>query len=325
MDFNDKKAEIIGFGALNLDKTFHVNEIACEDGESFIKKSEINPGGSAANTIIGLSRLNIPVSYIGKIANDEEGKILKNNLKSENVQTDNLIISKKGRSGKVLGFINKNGERTLYVDPGVNDEISFEEIDIKKIASCKIIHYSSFVGKSIDAQKELVKILPTSIILSFDPGHLYVKKGFESLKAILKRTNILLINEIELKILFENHFQKENNIDKNKDLNIRDLVIYLINEGIENIIVKRGKKGVYGINNKDEEVKIPAFNCEAIDTTGAGDSFNTGFLYSYLNGYSLEKSCLIGNWIASKCVEKIAIEGLPTIEDLKKFEKTLNI
>jgi len=320
---NKIDVDVIGFGALNLDKLFYVNDIAHEDEESFIKYFSEESGGSASNTIIGLSRLDLSVSYIGKVANDNEGELLEMNLIQEGVFVNNLIVSEKGHSGKVLGFINEDGERALYVDSGVNDEITIDEININQVKTTKILHYSSFVGNSFETQNKLLDLLPKSILLSFDPGHIYAKKEISSLKKILERTNILLINEKELKLLFEDHYLKKKR-SKEKSLSFKEIAINILDDGIENIIVKRGKKGVYGINNKDEEVKIPAYNSEVIDTTGAGDAFNAGFLYSYLNGYSLEKSCMIGSWIASKCIEDIGINGLPRKNELRKFEESLN-
>ena len=63
---SDVHADVIGFGALNVDKLHSVEAIVSKDDESFIKNMKRTPGGSAANTIIGLSKLNHPVSLIGK-------------------------------------------------------------------------------------------------------------------------------------------------------------------------------------------------------------------------------------------------------------------
>ena len=315
--------DVIGFGALNVDKLYKVGHIAEIDGESFIKGEEQSPGGSAANTIIGLSKLGCTTSYIGKIADDEEGDLLEYNLMVNNVYLTNLIYSDTGNSGKVLGFVSDAGDRALYVDPGVNDEIRIDEINPLNVNACKIIHYSSFVGDSFNAQRELLNFLNDDIILSFDPGMLYVKKGVNELKEILERTDILLINENELKILFEDYYREKLNISVEEELSFRDLAVYIRDDGIDTIIVKRGSKGAYAINKKDEEVKIPAFECEAIDTTAAGDSFNAGFLYSYLNNYDLAKSCIIANWVASRSVQSIGISGLPSLDELKDFMSSL--
>ncbi|MEA4957252.1 5-dehydro-2-deoxygluconokinase [bioreactor metagenome] len=322
---NNIPVDVIGFGALNLDKMYYVNEIACQDQESYIKDLDSNPGGSAANTIIGLSRLGLKTSYIGKIADDEEGECIELKLISEGVFVNNLIMSEKGNSGKVLGFIDENGERALYVDSGVNDEITIDEINLKNIQNTKIIHYSSFLGDSFNTQLELLDYIPDSVILSLDPGMFYAKKEIKDIKKLLDRTNILLINENELKLLFENYYSEVDGlIDSDEGLSFRDIAIHVLDDGIDTVVVKRGSKSVYAINNKDEEVKVPVFNVDVVDTTAAGDSFNVGFLYSYLKGYSLEKSCLIGNWVASKCVENICTVGLPNKTQLENFEDNID-
>lgn len=313
--------DVIGFGALNVDKLYRVGHIAEIDGESFIKGEEQSPGGSAANTIIGLSKLGCSTSYIGKIADDEEGDLLEYNLMVNNVYLTNLIYADSGNSGKVLGFVSDEGDRALYVDPGVNDDITIDEINPLNVNACKILHYTSFVGDSFNAQKELLNVLGDDIVLSFDPGMLYVKKGVLELKEILERTNILLINENELKILFEDHYKEK--LSVSKDLTFRDLAVFIRDDGIDTVVVKRGENGVYAINKDDDEVKAPAFKCEAVDTTAAGDSFNAGFLYSYLKGYDLAKSCLIANWVASRSVQAIGISGLPNLEELEEFISSL--
>lgn len=310
--------DVIGFGALNVDKLYQVANIAGIDGESFIKGEEQNTGGSAANTIIGLSKLGLITSYIGKIANDEEGDLLEYNLMINDVYTNNLIYSNEGNSGKVLGFVSNDGDRELYVDPGVNDEITIDEINPLNINQTKVLHYSSFVGESINAQKELLENINDDIILSFDPGMLYAEKGVEYIDSILKRTNILLINEKELKILFEDFYKEKLNLSKD-ELSFRDLAVYLRDDGIDTVVVKRGSKGAYAINKSDLEVKTPAFEVDAVDTTCAGDSFNAGFLFAYLSGYDLAKSCIIANWVASKSVQGIGISALATKDEVIGF------
>ena len=304
---NDLNAEVIGFGALNVDKLFSVEDIVGKDEESFIKDETSTPGGSAANTIVGLARLGCDVSIIGKIAEDEDGDLIEYNLAINGVYTNNLIYSETGSTGKCLGFVDKNGERCLYIDPGVNDEIQIGEINPLNIMRCKIMHYTSFVGDSFNAQIELLEKLSKDTVLSFDPGMLYVQKGFDELRPILERTDILLINESELRLLC-----------KNDDASIKDLVIGFLDLGIETVVVKQGSKGVYAINN-GEECQVDSYECDVVDTTGAGDSFNSGFLYSYLKGFDLEKSCKIANWVASRAIGGFGMEKFPSLKELEEF------
>ena len=304
---NDINAEVIGFGALNVDKLYSVENIVSKDEESFITSETSTPGGSASNTIVGLTRLGCSTSLIGKIAEDEEGDLIEYHLAVNGVYTNNLIYADNGSTGKCLGFIDKNGERCLYVNPGVNDEIKIGEINPLNIMRCKIMHYTSFVGDSFKTQIKLLEKLSKETLLSFDPGMLYVQKGLDELKPILERTDILLINESELRLLCNNN-----------DLPLKELAINFLDMGIGTVVVKQGSCGVYAITNQ-EECQVEAFECDVVDTTGAGDSFNSGFLYSILRGYDLEKSCRIGNWVASKSIEGFGIEKFPSLKDLEDF------
>ena len=304
---NDLNAEIIGFGALNVDKLYSVENIALKDEESFIKSETDTPGGSAANTIVGLARLGCSTSIIGKIAEDSEGDLIEYNLAINGVYSNNLIYADKGSTGKCMGFVDKNGDRSLYIDPGVNDDIKIGEINPLNIMRCKIMHYTSFVGDSFNTQIELLEKLNGETLLSFDPGMLYVQKGLNELKPILDRTDILLINESELRLLCNNN-----------DSPLKELAISFLDMGIETVVVKQGSRGVFAMNNH-AQCQVKPFECDVVDTTGAGDSFNSGFLYSFLKGYGLEKSCQIGNWVASKSIEGFGMEKFPSLKDLEDF------
>lgn len=304
---NDLNAEIIGFGALNVDRLYSVDKIVSHDEESFITSETDTPGGSAANTIVGLARLGCSTSIIGKIAEDDEGDLIEYNLAVNGVYTNNLIYSESGSTGKCIGFVDKNGERCLYISPGVNDDIKIGEINPLNIMRCKIMHYTSFVGDSFNTQIELLEKLSKETLLSFDPGMLYVEKGFDELKPILERTDILLINESELRLLCNNDYD-----------DLKELTLGLLDLGIDTVVVKQGSKGVFAINNS-QECFVEAYQCEVVDTTGAGDSFNSGFLYSFLKGYDLEKSCQIGNWVASKAIQGFGMEKFPTAKELEEF------
>ena len=243
---------------------------------------------------------------------DKDGK-MKNNPSFFSVRVSKNMKYKLETNIEIIvkgipkGFVDKNGERCLYISPGVNDDIKVGEINPLNIMRCKIMHYTSFVGDSFKAQIDLLEKLSKETLLSFDPGMLYVQKGFDELKPILERTDILLINESELRLLCNNN-----------DMSLKELVIGLLDSGIETVVVKQGSKGVYAINST-EECFVEAFECDVVDTTGAGDSFNSGFLYSFLKGFSLEKSCEIGNWVASKSIEGFGMDKFPTLKELNEF------
>lgn len=308
-----KKFDVVGFGALNVDKLYNVNKITCEDEESYITDFNRSCGGSAANTVIGLSKLGMKTGFIGKVSKDYDGKLLLGNLQKEGVDTEGIIISE-GRSGNVLGFVDKNGQRALYVDPGVNDLIKPDEVKLNYLEDSKVLHLASFVGESFKAQESIIDEISEDIIVSLDPGRIYAERGINYLKNILNRTDIILTNEEELKYLTGNKYKS-----------FKEGAEVLLEYNITTVVIKRGDKGVY-ITNGDENHLIEPFAVNCIDTTGAGDAFNAGFLYGLLNNKNIEESGKLGNFIASCCIgESGAIKGLPKISELDKFNKMINI
>lgn len=296
--------DAVGFGGLNVDKLFKVNKIAKAEEESFIMDCEEACGGSAANTIVGLARLGCKVGFIGKVADDREGKMLVEDFCRECVDTKGIMHSKHGRSGTVMGFVDEKGDRALYVDPGVNDTIEFNEINMEYAFQTRFLHLTSFVGeKSYQTQKKIVEVFPQNVKLSLDPGELYARKG-SVLEPIIKKAFVLMPNLNELELL-------------TKTADYRKGAEVLLQKGVEIVAVKLGRKGCYVTDGRENHL-IEAFKVKVVDTTGAGDAFCAGFLYGLISGKSLYECGRLGNFVASRCVMKMgARPGLPYLKDLK--------
>jgi ribokinase len=298
---------VVGFGALNVDKLFKVDRLAHAEEESFITSVDEICGGSAANTTVGLARLGVSVGFIGKIALDREGDLQLADFCKEHVNTNGIIHANKGNSGNVMGFVDDKGARALYIQSGVNDTISLEEVNIRYVSQAQYLHFSSFVGEqSFQTQKKFVETLPANVKLSFDPGILYARKGFAQLESIIKQTYILMPNSIELELL-----TGEKDPQKGAE--------FLIKKGVKIVAVKMGADGCFVTDGKEEH-RIEPFKVQVVDTTGAGDAFCAGFLYGLLNKKSLCDCGRIGNFVGSRCVMKMgARPGLPYVKDLKSL------
>jgi len=297
--------DAVGFGALNVDKLFKVNRIAKAEEESFITDFEEACGGSAANTIVGLARLGLKVGFIGKVARDREGEMLIEDFQREGVDTNGIIHAKRGRSGTVMGFVDRKGQRALYIDSGVNDTIAFNEIKAEYAFQANFLHLTSFVGqKSFRIQKKLLEALPENVKVSFDPGALYARMGLSKLEPIIRKTYVLMPNAGELALL-----TGEADHCKSAD--------FLVGRGVRIVAVKLGSKGCYVTDGRERHL-IEAPKVKAVDTTGAGDAFCAGFLYGLITGKDLHECGRLGNFVASRCIMKLgARPGLPRLDDLK--------
>lgn len=297
------KFDVICFGALNVDRLYRVNRIAGRDEESFIIDFKEAPGGSAANTAVGLARLGLKTGFIGKVSDNREGKLLLNDFKRQNVDVDGIIVSKEGRSGVAMGYVDTKGDRALYIDPGVNDSLELKEIDLKYASNTAFLHLTSFIGeKPFKAQKELVRGL-RDVRISFDPGELYARKGLIVLKLMIERSFVMLPSENELKLLTGKKYDEGSKI--------------LMKKGVSIVAVKLGERGCYVTDGKESYLVDP-YKVKVVDTTGAGDAFCAGFLYSLIKNKDLYDCGRFGNFVASRCIEKVgAREGLPRLSDLR--------
>ncbi|MBN1244467.1 carbohydrate kinase family protein [Candidatus Bathyarchaeota archaeon] len=296
--------DVVGFGALNVDKLFKVNKLAKAEEESFVEDYVEACGGSAANTVVGLARLGCKVGYIGKVGCDREGDVLVQDFCNEGVNTAGVVRVEQGKSGSVMGFVDKKGARALYINSGVNDTITLDEVNARYAAQAQFLHLTSFVGdESFQTQKRLLDAVPESTKVSFDPGALYARRDSATLEPIIRKTYVLMPNALELTLL-----TGEIAYSKGADA--------MIGRGVKIVAVKLGSGGCYVTDGNERHV-IEPFKVDVVDTTGAGDAFCAGFLYGLVNGKNLLECGKLGNFVASRCVMKMgARAGLPRAEDL---------
>jgi ribokinase len=152
------------------------------------------------------------------------------------------------------------------------------------------------------AQKQLIKELP-HILVSFDPGEIYARKGLKALKPIIQKSSVVLPSEGELKMLTGKGW--------------KDGARILLKEGAGIVAVKLGERGCYVSDGKETHL-IEPFKVKVVDTTGAGDAFCAGFIYGLVMGKDLYQCGRLGNFVASRCITQIgARKGLPRLNELE--------
>ena len=307
------KFDVLGFGAINLDKICRVDRIVGPGEENFISDMILTPGGSAANTIVALAKLNLKTGYIGKVGCDEDGEFLIKDFQREYVNIEGIIKSDKGFSGQSLIFEDASGERQIYIYPGANDELQFDEVDCDYANDTKVLHLTSFVGnKPFKAQKKIIDKL-ANIMITFDPGDIYASKGIKTLKSIIGKSSII----------FTNTSKHNESIEIITNQDYEKACKFLIENGAEIVAIKLGSRGCY-VTDLNESYLIEPYRVNPVSTTGAGDAFDAGFIYGLLKGKDIFYCGKFGNYIASRCITAPgARRGLPTEECIAEFEKTL--
>lgn len=258
-------------------------------------KIETVPGGSAANTLKGFAFLGGKAILCGKVGADKHGEIYVQEMEKLGVSTN--INTHPKTTGHALTFITPDSERTFSVHLGAAIELVKEDILEEDIKKSKILHLEGYqlegpTKETILHAIELAKKHNTLISLDLaDSGVIRRNKAFLK-EIILKHADILFLNETEA--------QEFTGLPEEQ-------AVQELAQHVKIAIVKLGKQG--SLICQDGIITIvEGFPAQAIDTTGAGDTYAAGFLYGYLQGWELEKAGKLASYFAAKIVEKKGVK-----------------
>jgi sugar/nucleoside kinase (ribokinase family) len=264
----------------------------------------LSPGGSGANTIYGVSVLGGTSAFSGKVGIDDYGRIyesetIKSKVKATFSRHETLP------TGYAITFITPDKERTFAVYPGAAATMEEKDVNIGDIKRSRIFHIEGYMLEdrrmrdvSIYAVEQAKRLgVKISVDLG-DPG-------------IVSRNRDSLVNFVEkyADVVFANE-QESMNFSMMRSEKAVEYISGLAEVGV----VKLGARGSI-VRKGKTTYRIAPFNCGVIDTTGAGDMYASGFLYSLSNGYGLDVCGTVGSYFASKVVGKMGAR-------LKSVEKS---
>jgi ribokinase len=308
--------DIVGFGAMNIDHLYKVDEIVA-DGEQSVNGFESLPGGSAANTIYGLAKLGVKAGFVGAIGIDDDGEELIKDFKNVAVDTSQIRIKQEVKTGSTICLSDRLGGRAIYVSPGANNLLGPEDIDLAYLNQAQMVHLSSFADdRQFNLQVSVTEKLPTSVTVSLAPGMLYVARDLKALVPLLERAHIVFMNREEIERLTGDGFKSGAREIVKSGCRI---VVVTLGKGLD-----KGKVGMvtayiydgkqeYEVESEEVTSKLP------LESTGAGDAFAAGFIFGFLRGKKLEECGLLGDIMASFGIRAIgARKGLPTLAQLSQ-------
>ena len=297
-------------GSMNMDLVVKVNDIP-RVGETILSKSfEKIAGGKGANQAVAAKRCGAEVSIIAKIGKDENGQILKDKLKEDNIDVKYVFEDKNESTGMAFIMVNENGNNSIIVVAGSNMTINKEDIEasLEKIEESDILiaQFETSEEMTLEAFKK-AKEFGKVTILNPAPA----KKINEEL---LKVTDIIVPNETEAEVL--TGITVETLEDANKAGKV------FLEKGVKFVVITLGDKGA-AVIGKDFCKLVPSYKVNAIDTTAAGDSF-IGGLSSKLDFRNINKETLIGAVNFGNKVSSISVQrkgAQPSIPYLKEIEE----
>ena len=300
-------SDICVLGNFVADNSFYTNELPKKGQTVFGTGFQVGPGGKGSNQAIAAARLGSKVSFLGKVGDDEYGKMAVELYKKNNLDPKTVFVSKKYPTGVAGIMINKNdGTNAIIVYPGASMEITKEEVDqfSNLIKNCKVfltqLEIKTYV--TLHALK-LAKSGNAITILNPAPA-IKIEEEF------FKYIDYFTPNETEAEFYFGKKIETYDEAKEAGD--------YFIKKGVKNSIITLGEKGIY-FTNKELNFSLPALDLKekVIDTTGAGDAFS-GALSSGLEKKLPIKDCLNYAIKASgiSTTKKGAADSMPYQKDL---------
>jgi fructokinase len=310
---------VVVVGDAGVDIIVHFPKFLNEDRTNVEYKTPfLIGGGTAANTAVSLARLGISTSFIGTIGDDQYGKHVIEDFQHEKINTKNVIVDKDVNTVGVFAFIDEYGERYLWGWP--RTEQSFKKLDKNKIDFDMIkradwIHSSGMAivdeGSSRDTIIDIFKFAyEAGVTTSFDLN-LRVNNGL--LDDDYKKAVLEIINHC--------HYVLGSGDEEFFYLNPKsqweESAKSFVTES-RTIIARMGSKGSVAFTSRETIVE-KAYKLNVVDTVGAGDVFNGGFIAAKLCSHDLGESIRIANATAGYTVEMEGARSSPNREQLERF------
>ncbi len=251
-------------------------------------KKTVTTGGSAANTIYSLASLGGRTGYLGKIGSDELGHAFKQELEERSVRT-HLMYSEKN-TGRVMALVSPDSERTMATCLGAAADLKPEDINPEDFQGYCILYIEGYLVQDHQLMEKTLKTArQEGLMIALDLSDFtVVEQNLDFLQKILSAY---------VDMVFANEEEAFAFTGKMPEYAVEELALFC-----KTAIVKTGKTGSL-IKQGDDTVKVRSFPANAIDTTGAGDSYAAGFLYGFTKGYSLDQCGKIASLVSARMVE----------------------
>lgn len=269
-----RRYDVVVVGELNPDLILS-GDVVPEFGqvEKIIENATLTIGSSSAIFACGAARLGLRVAFIGKIGKDEFGLYMRHSLEEFGIDTSGIVEDKDTPTGLSI-ILSKGSDRAILTFPGTIPCLQFSDISQDLLVQARHLHLGSyFIQEALHSDVPHLFDLAHQNGLSVSMDTNYDPSGSWNggLQNMLQKVDIFLPNEIECLA-----------ISGKKD--VADAVDYLGNH-VKFLGIKLGDRGALLHHNLKQYLEkcIPV---DVVDTIGAGDSFDAGFVYAYLAGWN---------------------------------------
>lgn len=265
-------------------------------------------GGAGTNTAVAFSRLGFKTAWLGKIGSDMNSRHILEQMKKEKAQFIGKT-EKGGSTGFSIIIIGIEKDRTILSYKGINDQLTAKDVDFKKLKA-KWIYMGSMLSKSFETCEKIAEFAKKKgIPIAFNPSIYLAQKGMRGLHKIISACKLIVLNKEEAKAITGKKTENINALLKELQ---RHVLLAVITDGA---------KGAYAYDGKTKYT-LHASKIKVAETTGAGDSFASGFLAGMILRNDVEYALQMGYAEASSVIQHIgAKEKLLTRKEAESLIK----
>ena len=255
-------------------------------------------GGSAANTIVGIASLGARAAYVGKVRDDQIGRLYTHDIRAAGVTFETKPAAAGSATGCSYILVTGDGERTMNTYLGAAQDLTPADIDAEQVAASAILYLEGYLWDPKSAKDAFVKAAAIAhqagrqVALTLSDAFCVDRYRDEFLELMRSNTvDLVFANEAELHSLYQT-----------SDF---DTALKQLRSDVRLAAVTRSEKGCV-VASKEEVKAVPAFPIEnLVDTTGAGDLFAAGFLFGLSRGFGHENAGRLGALAAAEVIQHI--------------------
>ncbi len=303
--------DILVAGEINPDLILSDSELSIAFGqqESLVERANLTIGSSSAIFSCGAARLGLKVGFIGVVGQDLFGLFMLEAMQARGVDTTPVIVDPQIQTGLSV-ILSRGADRAILTYPGAMVALTAGQVTDHLLRQSRHLHVASYflqtaLQPGLPSLFERAHSLGLTISLdpNWDPSGRW--SGFQEL---LRSVDVFFPNRAEALAI-----TGQGDLDFALDRLSRWCPVITVKLGAQGGIARRG----------DETASAPAIAGPVVDTVGAGDSFDGGFLYGYLNNWSLEDSIRLACACGSLSTRQPGgTTGQPTLEEaLQALEK----
>jgi sugar/nucleoside kinase (ribokinase family) len=279
-----------------------------KDLQERISWLKVEVGGGAAHVALALSKLGVKTKLIGLIGNDLFGKFILEKMKKFGVESMLKTVEKE--TGISIGINFEDGSRSLLTYRGTNSLFSLKDFNLSEVEGNVLFlsGYGLLEKLMKDAEKVLSFAKKKGMITCLDPDiKSYRSFDINKIKKALKFVDFFFPDMEEGKLITR---EKDN----------AKIIEKLLRIGCKTVALKLGGEGCI-VADENNFIEVEAIETKAINSTGAGDFFNAGFVFGYLKHKDLEKAGDFGNATAAFAISRFGDERYPSKADVEKLVK----